>query len=330
MRINVNAFMKLLGQKIKIHLPEILTGAGIAAFSGAVATAIIRTPKAHDEYVSHKEALEEIKAKDIYDDEKRDEIRKENVKFVGKMVKAYWPTALCMAAGTSAVVCADGIHMKREAVLAGQLGTAVATLKGVADRIEEKYGKEEADKLIYGTKEIEEKEIKKNRKTGKETEVTKIKEVIDRETSEKTLWYCIDDTNPLWPAQKTFTNEEACAHNGMVWHNLCEMEMAYNRRLQIGGHVLINDILKDLNLPMVYGGKIARYDWIGWFYNASDANPKYHNHISFGLDDPINDRFKSGLERCVWIKLTPDGSIFQELKDANLIKSLFDMGGPNE
>ena len=49
---------------------------------------IARTPKAHDQYVEHKETLASIREKDIYADEKREEIRKENVKFVGKMVKA--------------------------------------------------------------------------------------------------------------------------------------------------------------------------------------------------------------------------------------------------
>lgn len=322
MRINVNAFMKLLGQKIKIHLPEILTGAGIAAFSGAVATAIIRTPKAHDDYIAHKETLEEIRAKDIYDDEKREEIRKENVKFVGKMVKAYWPTALCMAAGTSAVVCADGIHMKREAILAGQLGTAVATLKGVADRIEEKYGKEEADKLIYGTKEIEEKEIKKNRKTGKETEITKIREGLDQETAEKELCFCLDETHPFWQVQQTYTYEEGTAQCANMRDNLEQIQRSFQQRLQqMDGYVLLNDILKALHLEQRYNA-----EWIGWYYNIKDANPKYHNTISFHIDDPINNRFLQGLERCVWIKLTPDGSIFEELKSASLIKSLFERG----
>lgn len=323
MKINVNAFMKLLGQKIKIHLPEILTGAGVVAFTGGVVTAIVRTPKAYDKLKEHKVTVDIIKNNtELYEDEKKEGIRKENVKFVGKMIKAYWPTALCMAAGTSAVVCADGIHMKREAILAGQLGTAVATLKGVADRIEEKYGKEEADKLIYGTKEIEEKEVKKNRKTGKETEVTKIKEVIDQENAEKALWVCLDENHPFWPQQDSYSAEETSLHCRMMKTNLQEIEKYLTQKLQTAeGHVFVNDTLK-----MIQCKYAANAEWIGWFYNVKDANPKYHNVISFHLDDPVNDRFNAGLERCVWVKLTPDGNIFQELKDANLIEALFERG----
>ena len=316
MRINVKGFLKLLGQKIKIRLPEILTGVGLTAMGGAVATAIIRTPKANEQFREHKRRLEELPM--TPQEEKR-----EKMLIIGDLAKAYWPTALLFATGTASIICADGIHCKREASLAGLVGVLTAKAKDVADRIEAKYGKEEADKLIYGTKEIEEKEIKKNRKTGAETEITKIREVIDPDTAAKSFWFCIDDTNPIWPAQKTFTAEEASAQNGMVWHNLCEMEMSLNRRLQLEGNVLLNPVLKELHLPQIYG-ETARYDWIGWYYNVKDANPKYHNHISFGLDDPVNDKFKAGLERCVWIKLTPDGSIFEELKNANLVKALFE------
>lgn len=315
MRINVNAFMKLLGQKIKIHLPEILTGAGIVAFSGAVATAIIRTPKANEQFKEHKKRLEELPM--TPQEEKR-----EKMLMVGDLAKAYWPTALCMTAGISAVVCADGIHMKREAILAGQLGTAVATLKGVADRIEEKYGKEEADKLFYGTKEIEEKETKTNKKTGKTTEVTKIKEVIDRENAEKALWVCLDENHPFWPQQDSYSAEETFLHCRMMKTNLQEIEKYLTQKLQTAeGHVFVNDTLK-----MIQCKYAANAEWIGWFYNVKDANPKYHNVISFHLDDPVNDRFNAGLERCVWVKLTPDGNIFQELKGANLIEALFERG----
>lgn len=321
MKINVNAFMKLLGQKIKIHLPEILTGAGIAAFTGGVVTAIVRTPKAHDQLVEHRETLEGIRSKDIYDDEKKEEIRKENVKFVGKMIKAYWPTALCMAAGTSAVICADGIHQKREALLAGQLGTAVAGLKEISDRIEAKYGKEEADKLLYGTKEIEEKETKTNKKTGKTTEIAKIKEVVDRENAEKALWICLDDTHPFWQQQDSYTADETALHCRLMKTNLQEIERYLVQKLQTDRHVFVNDVLKVIQCKYA-----ANAEWVGWYYNVKDANPKYHNVINFHIDDPINERFNAGFERCVWVKLTPDGNIFQELKNANLVETLFERG----
>lgn len=323
MKINFKAFMDLLGKKLKIYLPEILTGVGVGAMGGAVVTAIVVTPKAHEKIQEHKEKIEQLRDAAETNPNVENDIRKEKVKMVADVAKSYWLTALLLTGGAAAVISADGIHCKREATLAGQLGTAIAGLKTISDRLEEKYGKDEADKIIYGTKEIEDKETKTNKRTGKTTELTKIREVIDPKTAEKAFWFCIDDTNPIWPEQKTFTQEEASAQSGMVWRNLVEIEFAFNQRLQREGNVLMNPVLKELRLPQIYGKTIS-YDWLGWFYNTSDCNPKYHNHISFGLDDPINDRFRSGLERCVWIKLTPDGSIFQELKNANLITALFE------
>lgn len=327
--MNAKMFTALFLQKVKINLPEILTTLGIGLMGGAVVTAIVKTPAAHAKYLQHKEKIEELKSvidPDVPADLVAKDIRKERVKMVGDIVKAYWPTALCMTASAAAVISADGIHCKREAILAGQLGTAIAGLKEVADRIEQKYGKEEADKLVYGTKEVEEIETKTNKKTGKTTEITKIREVIDPDTSAKSYLYCIDETSPFFPKQTTYTVEESCALNAMVYSNLLEIQKYFDNELQlVSGHVLMNDILKKLKLTQIYG-KTTSQDWIGWFFNTKDANPKYHNHISFGLDDPINERFRAGLERCVYIRLTPDGSIFQELKNARLIESLFERG----
>lgn len=317
MKINFKGFLNLFGQKLKIHLPEILTGVGIGAMGGAVVTAIARTPKANADFMQHRRNLDEVPMTP-------EETRAEKTQMIVDLVKVYWPTALLFTGGAAAIISADGIHCKREAVLAGQLGTAIAGLKTIADRLEEKYGKDEANKIIYGAKEIEEKEVKTNKRTGKTTEVTKIREVLDPDSSAKSYMFCIDETSPFFPKQVTYTAEESCALNAMVYSNLLEIQRYFDNELQlVSGHVLMNDILKKLKLSQVYG-KTTSQDWIGWYFNVKDANPKYHNHIGFGLDDPINERFRAGLERCVWIRLTPDGSIFQELKNARMIKALFE------
>lgn len=79
-----------------------------------------------------------------------------------------------------------------------------------------------------------------------------------------------------------------------------------NDLLRAKGHLLLNDVYRQLGIPESKAGY-----FVGWIYDEN--NPLGDNFVDFGLNDLRNKDFINGYERCVLLDFNVDGVIVDKI-----------------
>lgn len=154
-KTDVSNFLKRMGACVNEHMPQILTGFGIAGMAGAGVMAVKNTPK----------ALELLEAK-----KKEEHCDKLPVLTIVKTTwKCYLPAVLTATTSAACLIKANSINMRRNAALATAYNLSKTAYVEYKDKVKELYG-EKKEEIIKSK--IAQDKIEKNPVDSREVIIT--------------------------------------------------------------------------------------------------------------------------------------------------------------
>lgn len=251
---------------LKREKPEILFGVGLAAGAIALVTSCISAVKTANDISETKEKIEEIRqssAPETEDPEafeiaKTKAIRKEVRHCAIRTVKRWVePVSYCVISGTAAF---SSVKLLRNTC--SMLGVGYTALDNRVRYLEknlvDKYGQDEANRLMYGYKEKEVDFVKED-ENGKVVTVKKKVKVMDKESNPYSFMFT-KGTSTAWKP------------NDIYNMNFIEGILAYwDGVLKSGTYdkpvvVLLNDVLEDLEMSRTPEGAVT-----GWVTGRGDG-----------------------------------------------------------
>ena len=288
--------------KVKKYSPEALVILGIGGVIVSTVMACKATTKVEGILEETKGSLDKVHKvqdnKELAEKYTEDDARKDIViiyaKTAVKFAKLYGPAVLVGVASIAAICKSHGIMKKRNMALASAYATLDHGFKKYKERVAERFGEDVEKEIRYGIK-AQEFEKTVVAKDGKEKVVKETVKVVDGHYTTSPYAKFFDESCSGWtkdPEQNlTFLRQQ---------------ENYANNLLKARGHVVLNDIYRELGLPETNDGMV-----IGWVYRPQDN--AFHNYIDFGIyniDRVKNRDFVNGYERSVLLDFNPDGNIY--------------------
>lgn len=254
--------------KLKKHSPEILVAAGIV---GAVASAVIAckaTTKVGKIIEDTKETIDtihdgidngEINGNAYTPDDGKKDMTMIYIQTGIKFVKLYAPTIILGALSITGILASNNILRKRNIALGAAYAAVDKSFKEYRNRVVERFGEQVDTELKYGIK-------------AKKFERTEIDpETGEENKSEETVM--VADPNlrsdyAIYFDSKSRNYENNSDYNRMF---LRAQEAYANDRLQARGHLFLNEVLDDLDLPRTPAGQI-----VGWTKDGPDGYVNFH------------------------------------------------------
>ena len=213
------------------------------------------------------------------------------IRFAGKMLKLYGPAAAIELASLFTLFKYGDIYKERSILNASVALALGETIKEVKERLDKKYGTEEANKIMYGIE-----------------DVTTTEEITDengeKKTVEKTERKIVSHYNPY---VRIF--QEGCRgydnDHDLVMNYLKIKESQWNDELKARRKVMLNQVLHDLGYPETREGQTH-----GWKYDPKNKN--LQNNVSFGIfevDDPDKQDFIKYRQDRLILHFNCDGDI---------------------
>lgn len=282
--------------------PEIMLGVGVAGIVVGTVLACRATLKVEKIVKDTKDKLETIEAAKKEYTESNPEIYSEKdykrdtalvyVKTGVDLATLYMPAIAVTGISIALIVGSHHILNRRNTALAAAYKLVDEGFKRYRERVKEEYGEEAEQKLRFGQKEV--KVVEKNAK-GKEVEKTK-KILGDHDVT---------------PYSFVFSEETATQYKRSYDHNLTllrSFERYANDRLNIRGHIFLNEVLDDLGLERTSAGAV-----VGWVKGYNPHNPGNDRYITFGLEDPVNEEkrdAREAMEQPFFLNFNVDGNIY--------------------
>lgn len=254
--------------KLKKHSPEILVAAGIV---GAVASAVIAckaTTKVGKIIEDTKETIDtihdgidngEINGNAYTPDDGKKDMTMIYIQTGIKFVKLYAPAIILGALSITGILASNNILRKRNIALGAAYAAVDKSFKEYRNRVVERFGEQVDTELKYGIK-------------AKKFERTEIDpETGEENKSEETVM--VADPNlrsdyAIYFDSKSRNYENNSDYNRMF---LRAQEAYANDRLQARGHLFLNEVLDDLDLPRTPAGQI-----VGWTKDGPDGYVNFH------------------------------------------------------
>lgn len=250
--------------KLKKHSPEILIVAGIA---GTVVSAVIAckaTIKVNKIVEDTKNDIEKVhaatekgvtEAGEPYsaEDSKKDLTiiyAQTGIQFI----KLYAPAVILGTLSITSILASNNILRKRNVALGVAYATIDKSFKEYRGRVIERFGEQVDNELKYGIKAKKFEEIEVDPETGKEKKVKKTVMVADPNLKSD---YAVYFNN------KSRNYETNLDYNRMF---LKAQQAFANDKLQTRGHLFLNEVLDDLDLPRTPAGQI-----VGWTVDGPDG-----------------------------------------------------------
>ncbi len=250
--------------KLKKHSPEILVVAGVV---GAVASAVIAckattkvsriTEEAKDSIDTIHEAVKNgvTPAGEAYseDDSKKD-LTLVYVQTGIKYAKLYAPAVILGTLSVSSILASNNILRKRNVALGAAYAAIDKSFKEYRGRVIERFGEQVDHELKYDLKAKKFEETETDPETGKTKKVKKTVVVADPN---------LQSDYAVYFDQKSRNYETNMDYNRMF---LKAQQQYANDKLQARGHIFLNEVLDDLDLPRSPAGQI-----VGWTKDGPDG-----------------------------------------------------------
>lgn len=268
---------KSLSFNVMKNKPDIYLVTTIASYVCSTCYAWTQSRKVQDKLKISNEKLKELRNKPQTEEVKK-EIMKEYAKLGCEVVKSSLPVAISFAAGTAGACGVHKVMADRNLALSSAYAAMTTAFNGYRKRVQEKLGTEEESKLRLGTKE----------ETDQET--GEVKQKNDILPGDQVLIFD-KGYSELWTSNQSINKMSLEAR-----------ESEANIILRSDGILTYNQVADMLGYKRTKTGQ-----YIGWVYSKDKPC-----HVSFGLEDPVNDSFRRGLvNRCV-ITLNMQGYILDD------------------
>lgn len=260
---SVNGVASKAVMKLKKHSPEILVVAGIAGTVVSAVLACKATTKVAEILDETKGTLDTIhegmETGAINGQEYTTEDGKKDTVVVYaqtgvKLAKLYGPAIILGTLSITSILASNNILRKRNVALGAAYAAIDKSFKEYRGRVIERFGEQVDTELKYGIKAKKFEEIEVDPETGKEKKVKKTVMVADPN---------LQSDYAVYFDSKSRNYETNPDYNRMF---LKAQQAFANDKLQTRGHLFLNEVLDDLDLPRTPAGQI-----VGWTKDGPDG-----------------------------------------------------------
>lgn len=296
---SVNGVASKTVMKLKKHSPEILVVAGIA---GTVVSAVLACKAATkvaeilDETKGTLDTIHEgMETGAINGQEYTTEDGKKDTVVVYaqtgmKLAKLYGPAIILGTLSITSILASNNILRKRNVALGAAYAAIDKSFKEYRGRVIERFGEQVDTELKYGIKAKKFEEIEVDPETGKEKKVKKTVMVADPN---------LQSDYAVYFDSKSRNYETNPDYNRMF---LKAQQAFANDKLQTRGHLFLNEVLDDLDLPRTPAGQI-----VGWTKDGPDG------YVNFRIVEVERETEDGRHEPALLLDFNVEGNIWEKM-----------------
>lgn len=296
---SVNGVASKTIMKLKKHSPEILVVAGIAGTVVSAVLACKATTKVAEILDETKGTLDTIhegmKTGAINGQEYTTEDGKKDTVVVYaqtgmKLAKLYGPAIILGTLSITSILASNNILRKRNVALGAAYAAIDKSFKEYRGRVIERFGEQVDTELKYGIKAKKFGEIEVDPETGKEKKVKKTVMVADPN---------LQSDYAVYFDSKSRNYETNPDYNRMF---LKAQQAFANDKLQTRGHLFLNEVLDDLDLPRTPAGQI-----VGWTKDGPDG------YVNFRIVEVERETEDGRHEPALLLDFNVEGNIWEKM-----------------
>lgn len=296
---SVNGVASKTVMKLKKHSPEILVVAGIAGTVVSAVLACKATTKVAEILDETKGTLDTIhegmETGAINGQEYTTEDGKKDTVVVYaqtgmKLAKLYAPAIILGTLSITSILASNNILRKRNVALGAVYAAIDKSFKEYRGRVIERFGEQVDTELKYGIKAKKFEEIEVDPETGKEKKVKKTVMVADPN---------LQSDYAVYFDSKSRNYETNPDYNRMF---LKAQQAFANDKLQTRGHLFLNEVLDDLDLPRTPAGQI-----VGWTKDGPDG------YVNFRIVEVERETEDGRHEPALLLDFNVEGNIWEKM-----------------
>lgn len=296
---SVNGVASKAVMKLKKHSPEILVVAGIAGTVVSAVLACKATTKVAEILDETKGTLDTIhegmETGAINGQEYTTEDGKKDTVVVYaqtgvKLAKLYGPAIILGTLSITSILASNNILRKRNVALGAAYAAIDKCFKEYRGRVIERFGEQVDTELKYGIKAKKFEEIEVDPETGKEKKVKKTVMVADPN---------LQSDYAVYFDSKSRNYETNPDYNRMF---LKAQQAFANDKLQTRGHLFLNEVLDDLDLPRTPAGQI-----VGWTKDGPDG------YVNFRIVEVERETEDGRHEPALLLDFNVEGNIWEKM-----------------
>lgn len=296
---SVNGVASKAVMKLKKHSPEILVVAGIAGTVVSAVLACKATTKVAEILDETKGTLDTIhegmETGAINGQEYTTEDGKKDTVVVYaqtgmKLAKLYAPAIILGTLSITSILASNNILRKRNVALGAAYAAIDKSFKEYRGRVIERFGEQADTELKYGIKAKKFEEIEVDPETGKEKKVKKTVMVADPN---------LQSDYAVYFDSKSRNYETNPDYNRMF---LKAQQAFANDKLQTRGHLFLNEVLDDLDLPRTPAGQI-----VGWTKDGPDG------YVNFRIVEVERETEDGRHEPALLLDFNVEGNIWEKM-----------------
>lgn len=296
---SVNGVTSKAVMKLKKHSPEILVVAGIAGTVVSAVLACKATTKIAEILDETKGTLDTIhegmETGAINGQEYTTEDGKKDTVVVYaqtgmKLAKLYAPAIILGTLSITSILASNNILRKRNVALGAAYAAIDKSFKEYRGRVIERFGEQVDTELKYGIKAKKFEEIEVDPENGKEKKVKKTVMVADPN---------LQSDYAVYFDSKSRNYETNPDYNRMF---LKAQQAFANDKLQTRGHLFLNEVLDDLDLPRTPAGQI-----VGWTKDGPDG------YVNFRIVEVERETEDGRHEPALLLDFNVEGNIWEKM-----------------
>lgn len=296
---SVNGVTSKAVMKLKKHSPEILVVAGIAGTIVSAVLACKATTKVAEILDETKGTLDTIhegmETGAINGQEYTTEDGKKDTVVVYaqtgiKLAKLYGPAIILGTLSITSILTSNNILRKRNVALGAAYAAIDKSFKKYRGRVIERFGEQVDTELKYGIKAKKFEEIEVDPETGKEKKIKKTVMVADPN---------LQSDYAVYFDSKSRNYETNPDYNRMF---LKAQQAFANDKLQTRGHLFLNEVLDDLDLPRTPAGQI-----VGWTKDGPDG------YVNFRIVEVERETEDGRHEPALLLDFNVEGNIWEKM-----------------
>lgn len=296
---SVNGVTSKAVMKLKKHSPEIVVVAGIAGTVVSAVLACKATTKVAEILDETKGTLDTIhegmETGAINGQEYTTEDGKKDTVVVYaqtgmKLAKLYGPAIILGTLSITSILASNNILRKRNVALGAAYAAIDKSFKEYRGRVIERFGEQVDTELKYGIKAKKFEEIEVDPETGKEKKVKKTVMVADPN---------LQSDYAVYFDSKSRNYETNPDYNRMF---LKAQQAFANDKLQTRGHLFLNEVLDDLDLPRTPAGQI-----VGWTKDGPDG------YVNFRIVEVERETEDGRHEPALLLDFNVEGNIWEKM-----------------
>lgn len=296
---SVNGVASKAVMKLKKHSPEILVVAGIAGTVVSAVLACKATTKVAEILDETKGTLDTIhegmETGAINGQEYTTEDGKKDTVVVYaqtgvKLAKLYAPAIILGTLSITSILASNNILRKRNVALGAAYAAIDKSFKEYRGRVIERFGEQVDTELKYDIKAKKFEEIEVDPETGKEKKVKKTVMVADPN---------LQSDYAVYFDSKSRNYETNPDYNRMF---LKAQQAFANDKLQTRGHLFLNEVLDDLDLPRTPAGQI-----VGWTKDGPDG------YVNFRIIEVERETEDGHHEPALLLDFNVEGNIWEKM-----------------